>query len=134
MRAWTDVTTVTEDVSPAMVEVLATRTGRSRFPMVHRETRRVMGFVHVKDVLGVSGPQRLGPMSDGLVRQLPVVGPDHTLAELLIAMRRERQHIVLVSQAGTPLGVLTLYDVLGVIAPMPPVVIKSSRDSAVSTG
>jgi CBS domain containing-hemolysin-like protein len=56
MRPWHEVTTVSEDVSPASLEVLATRTGRSRFPVVHRGTRRVIGFVHVKDVLGVTGP------------------------------------------------------------------------------
>src|SRR5690606_17994290 len=51
LRAWAEVTTVSEDVSPASLEVLATRTGRSRFPVVARQTRRVLGFVHVKDVL-----------------------------------------------------------------------------------
>jgi CBS domain containing-hemolysin-like protein len=119
MRAWPDVTTVGEDVSPASLEVLAGRTGRSRFPVIHRDTRRVMGFVHVKDVLGVTGPARLLPIDAGTLRPLAVVAPDHTLADLLIAMRRDRRHIVLVSEGGTPLGLLTLYDVLGVIAPLP---------------
>src|SRR5258705_4899397 len=41
MRPWAEVTTVSEDVSPASLEVLATLTGRSRFPVVHRGTRRV---------------------------------------------------------------------------------------------
>jgi CBS domain containing-hemolysin-like protein len=36
MRAWTSVTTVTADVSPASLEVLATRTRWSRFPVVER--------------------------------------------------------------------------------------------------
>ena len=38
--------------------------------------------------------------------------PGRTLAELLLAMRRERQHIVLVSDGRVPLGVVTLDDVL----------------------
>ena len=37
--------------------------------------------------------------------------PD-ALAELLLAMRRERRHIVLVSDGRTPIGVVTLDDVL----------------------
>ena len=119
MRPWNQVTTVSEEVSPASLEVLATRTGRSRFPVVHRSTRRVIGFVHVKDVIGVSGPVRREAVVSLLVRPLRVVPPDRTLADLLIAMRRERSHIVLVSDGRAPLGVLTLHDVLGVIQKLP---------------
>jgi CBS domain containing-hemolysin-like protein len=122
LRPWAAVTTVTEDVSPASLEVLATRTGRSRFPVVQRTTRRVLGFVHVKDVLGYSGAQRRAPIPAGVVRPLAVVPPDRTLAELLLAMRRERRHMVLVSDGRLPVGVVTLQDVLTAVvgvAPLP---------------
>jgi CBS domain containing-hemolysin-like protein len=119
MRPWREVTAVTDDVSPASVEVLAARTGRSRFPVVQRESRRVVGFVHVKDMLGIPRPQRRLPVPPELVRPLGVVPPDRSLADLLIAMRRESRHIVLVSDGRTPLGVLTLHDVLGVIQALP---------------
>lgn len=119
MRPWPAVTTVGEDVSPASLEVLATRTGRSRFPVVHRSTRRVIGFVHVKDILGVTGPERREAVVSLLVRPMRVVPPERTLADLLIAMRRERSHMVLVSDGRTPMGVLTLHDVLGVIQKLP---------------
>jgi CBS domain containing-hemolysin-like protein len=112
LRPWAAVTTVTEDVSAASLEVLATRTGRSRFPVVQRTTRRVLGFVHVKDVLGYSGPQRRAPIPAEVVRPLAVVPPDRTLAELLLAMRRERRHMVLVSDGRSPIGIVTLQDVL----------------------
>jgi CBS domain containing-hemolysin-like protein len=112
MRPWSSVTTVMEDVSPASLEVLATRTGLSRFPVVARESRRVRGFVHVKDVLGVVGPARRAPIQPQLIRPLPVVPPGRILAEALLAMRRERRHIVLVSDGQAPLGLLTLDDVL----------------------
>ena len=112
LRPWYEVTTVAEDVSPASLEVLATRTGRSRFPVVERSSRRVLGFVHVKDVLGMVGPQRRAPIPATLIRPLAVVPPDRTLADLLLAMRRERRHIVLVSDGRVPVGVVTLDDVL----------------------
>jgi CBS domain containing-hemolysin-like protein len=112
MRPWATVTTVTEDVSPAALEVLATRTGLSRFPVVLRGTRRVAGFVHIKDVLAVTGAARREPIAATFIRPLPVVPPDRRLAEALLAMRRERRHIVLVTDGRTPLGLLTLYDVL----------------------
>jgi CBS domain containing-hemolysin-like protein len=112
LRPWAGVTTVAEDVSPASLEVLATRTGLSRFPVVQRDTRRVRGFVHVKDVLGVVGQARRAPIPVSLIRPLPVLPPDRSLAEALLAMRRERRHIVLVSDGRVPLGLLTLDDVL----------------------
>jgi CBS domain containing-hemolysin-like protein len=112
MRPWPSVTTVTEDVSPAALEVLANRTGRSRFPVVERGSRRVCGFVHIKDVIGAEGAARQAPIPPEMVRPLPAIPPDRTLAEALLAMRRERRHIVLVSDGRVPLGVLALDDVL----------------------
>ncbi|MEU5788442.1 hemolysin family protein [Micromonospora purpureochromogenes] len=112
LQPWSTVTTVAEDVSPASLEVLATRTGRSRFPVVQRSTRRVLGFVHVKDVLGYAGASRRAPVPTDVYRPLAVVPPDRTLADLLLAMRRERRHMVLVSDGRRPLGVVTLDDVL----------------------
>ena len=115
MRPWSRVTTVPVDVSPAFLEVLAARTGRSRFPVVHGASRRVVGFVHVKDVIGL--PDRLAPVPTRLIRRLDVVAPRQSLGDLLLAMRRNRRHMVLVSEGGSPLGVLTLNDVLGVLVP-----------------
>ena len=119
LRPWSEVTTVPEDVSPAALEVLATRTRRSRFPVVARASRRVLGFVHIKDVLGIAGAQRREPIPPELIRPLPVVPADRTLAELLLAMRRERRHIVLVSDVRRPLGVVTLDDVLHAVVGEP---------------
>ncbi|HEX5540651.1 MAG TPA: hemolysin family protein [Micromonospora sp.] len=115
LRPWSAVTTVSENVSAASLEVLATRTGRSRFPVVERATRRVLGFVHVKDVLEYEGASRRAPVPAHVLRPLAVVPPERTLAELLLAMRRERRHMVLVSDGRVPLGVVTLDDVLAAI-------------------
>ncbi|GHJ46595.1 membrane protein [Catellatospora sp. TT07R-123] len=115
LRPWSSVTIVTDDTSPATLEVLATRTGRSRFPVVARGTRRVLGFVHVKDIIGLDGAARRAAIPAGLVRPLAVVPPERSLAELLLAMRRERRHIVLVSDGPVPVGVVTLDDVLTAI-------------------
>jgi len=112
MMPWDSVTTVTEDVSPAALESLATSTGLSRFPVVLRENRRVVGFVHIKDMLGVTGTARNAAIPARFIRPLPLVPPDRRLAEALLAMRRERRHIVLVTEGRTPLGLLTLHDVL----------------------
>jgi CBS domain containing-hemolysin-like protein len=112
LRPWSSVTTVADDVSPATIEELSTRSGRSRFPVVQRETRRVLGFVHVKDILGYSSAQRSLPIPAELIRPLAVMAPERSLADLLLAMRRDRLHIVLVSDGRRPLGVITLDDVI----------------------
>ncbi len=119
MRPWAEVITVNEDVSPASLEVLATRTGRSRFPVVDRASRRVLGFVHVKDILGYEGPPRTAAIPDELIRPLPAARPDRTLAELLLAMRRRGRHLLLVSDGRTPLGIVTLDDVLHAVVGNP---------------
>jgi CBS domain containing-hemolysin-like protein len=115
LRPWNEVDLVTDDTSPALLEVLATRTGRSRFPVIERAGRRVIGFVHIKDVIGMSGSARRAPIPADTIRPLAVVPPERTLAELLLAMRRERRHMVLVSDGRSPLGVVTLDDVLAAV-------------------
>jgi CBS domain containing-hemolysin-like protein len=72
----------------------------------------VLGFVHVKDVIGYQGAARRAPIPAEVIRPLAVVPPDRTLAELLLAMRRESRHMVLVSDGRSPIGVVTLQDVL----------------------
>jgi CBS domain containing-hemolysin-like protein len=79
----------------------------------------VLGFVHVKDILGYSSAQRSLPIPAELIRPLAVVSPDRSLADLLLAMRRDRLHIVLVSDGQRPLGVITLDDVIHAVVGEP---------------
>ena len=110
--AWPQVDTVNQEISPAALEVLANRVRRSRFPVVDRVTREILGFVHVKDVLKLDGGQRRAPLAPGAIRTLKAVPPSTTLADLLVLMRRERVHFVLVTDGVNPVGVVTLDDVL----------------------
>jgi CBS domain containing-hemolysin-like protein len=124
MRPWREVTTVNIDALTSELEALAARTGLSRFPVVRRlpptngrPTLKVEGFVHVKDALGHSGEG--GRLPTDMLRRLVSVPPDRTLADLLLSMRRHGQHIVVVADGSTPLGLLTLHDVLAVIQKLP---------------
>lgn len=116
---WSEVYTVTDDTTPAELEALANETGRSRFPVINRRTRAIRGFVHVKDVLGLSEEERHAPLPASAIRALTVVSPDTSLADLLLLMRRERSHLVLVSDGTRPLGVVTLDDVLSAVVGSP---------------
>jgi CBS domain containing-hemolysin-like protein len=137
LRPWSSVTTIADDVSPATVEAVATRTGRSRFPVVQRETRRVLGFVHVKDILGYGAERRTMPIPPEIIRPLAVVAPERSLGDLLLVMRRDRLHIVLVSDGRRPLGVITLDDVIHAVVgepahPVQPPTVAQPRDAGVS--
>jgi CBS domain containing-hemolysin-like protein len=79
----------------------------------------VLGFVHVKDILGYGADQRLQPIPQEIIRPLAVVPPERTLADLLLTMRRDRRHILLVSDGRRPLGVITLDDVLHAVVGEP---------------
>lgn len=116
---WMDVVAVPDDISPAALELTANRTHRSRFPVVARSSRRVLGFIHVKDVLEVTGPARRKPLPATAIRPLPVVAPNRTLADLLLSMRRGRHHIALVGTEGAPIGIVTLDDVLSAVVGAP---------------
>ncbi|HEX9999315.1 MAG TPA: hemolysin family protein [Actinoplanes sp.] len=134
LRPWSGITTVTDDASPATVEAVATRSGRSRFPVLQSGTGRVLGFVHVKDILGYATDRRLQPMPPEIIRPLAAVSPDRTLADLLITMRRDRLHIVQVSDGKRPLGVLTLDDVVHAVVgePVHPIPATAAPSRAVS--
>lgn len=128
LTPWSRVRTVPGDATPAAVEALAARTRLSRFPVVDRQTRAVMGFVHVKDMLWMECPAREAPLPAGAIRPLAVVRPDATLAELLLVMRRTHSHVVLVSDGSRPLGVATLEDVLSAVVGAP--VSESARSAS----
>lgn len=115
MVSWAHVYTVTDDVTPAQLEQMATRTRHARFPVVDRRTRAILGFAHVKDFLGASEEERQQSIPRSRIRPLSVVGPDTSLADLLLLMRRDRSHLMLVSDGTSPLGAVTLEDVLSAV-------------------
>lgn len=112
---WAAVHTVSDDISPASLELMAVRTRLSRFPVIDRQTRQVAGFIHIKDILGISGEDRRAPIDRAMVRPLKVIPLGMPLPELLLTMRRDSSHLVLVSNDGVPQGVVTLQDVLATV-------------------
>lgn len=115
LRPWSEVDTVPDDITPTALEAIGARTRRSRFPVIDRDSRRVLGFVHVKDALGVTGSDRRAAIPRRFVRPLNVVPAGSTLADLMLRMRRSRSHIVLVSENGNPRGIVTMEDVLAAV-------------------
>jgi CBS domain containing-hemolysin-like protein len=98
------------------VEAAALASGHSRIVVYGRDLDEVLGFVHVKDLLGVSAAARRRRLPTRLVRRMLVVPATRTLQQLLLAMRRARVHAALVVDGGgRTAGIVTLEDVLEVL-------------------
>jgi CBS domain containing-hemolysin-like protein len=88
-------------------------TGHSRLPVFGRNLDDVIGFVHAKDLLDITGPHRRRPLPPSLVRRMLVVPGDQPLQTVLRSMRRARMHFALVVDGdGRTAGIVTLEDVL----------------------
>jgi CBS domain containing-hemolysin-like protein len=101
-----EVVTVPATVTPAELEAVVVRTGFSRFPV-----DSFTGYLHVKDLLGVS--ERDEPVPPALIRPLPSLAVDRPLADALRQMRTTGAHLIRVDDAGGELaGVVMLEDAL----------------------
>jgi CBS domain containing-hemolysin-like protein len=99
--------------TPAEAEALVVSSGLTRIPVAGEGIDDLLGFLHAKDLLTVSGEARHRPLPLGRVRRM-VVLPDSTLLDdALLAMQRRRLHVaVITDRAGTTLGIATLEDVI----------------------
>jgi len=95
------------------LEALSAETGFSRVPIVDTGLDDAVGFVHVKDLLGIPAPDRTRPIPADSIRPLPVVPESATLDPVLAEMRRRRSHMALVvDEHGGVSGIITLEDLL----------------------
>ncbi len=113
--------TVAETVTAEELEALVVVTGFSRFPvrsvLDDEATPDVVeggliGFVHVKDILGLSDEERRAPLPPALRRPMPQLAADLPLEEVLTALQRNRSHLAQVVDERGAIGVLALEDVV----------------------
>ncbi|WP_149823992.1 hemolysin family protein [Streptomyces tailanensis] len=97
-------------VTPEELERLSAESGFSRFPVVD-ETRRIVGYLHVKDALDAAPRDVPFPVRD--MRSIAQVRETTPLDDVLTAMRRSRTHLAAVQGAdGRLAGIVTMEDVL----------------------
>lgn len=99
------------------VERLAARTGVTRFPVRDSaaDPAALVGYVHLRDVLGVAATARHQPLPPERIRVLPTVAAGQPLTEAVELMRSRRTHIARVVSSERPghtVGVVTLDDIL----------------------
>ncbi len=104
------VVSVRLGVTPGELEGLSARTGFSRFPVVDT-TRRILGYLHVKDALDVAPRDEPFPVS--AMRAVARVRAATPMDDVLTAMRRGRTHLAAVlDEDGRLEGLVTMEDVL----------------------
>ncbi|RJK96285.1 hemolysin family protein [Vallicoccus soli] len=108
-----EVVAVDEGESVAALEALCARSGFSRFP-VRGPGGALVGYVHLKDLLGTPEDRLDAPLDPGLVRALVTVGLDAPLREALVAMQAAGAHMARATEPGSGRvgGVVMLEDVL----------------------
>jgi CBS domain containing-hemolysin-like protein len=104
--------TLGEQVTAAAVEQEVARTGFSRFPVARAADGRLVGYVHLTDVLHTPVQQRQRPLPAGTIRPLPQIPADTRLQQILALLQRTGAHLAEVVDGARPLGVVALEDVL----------------------
>ncbi|QXE39514.1 hemolysin family protein [Streptomyces sp. GMY02] len=104
------VVSVQLGVTAEELERLAAESGFSRFPVVDA-TRRILGYLHVKDALDAAPRDEPFPVS--AMRAIARVRASTPMDDVLTAMRRGRTHLAAVLDAdGRLAGLVTMEDVL----------------------
>ncbi|MFJ6946811.1 hemolysin family protein [Streptomyces wuyuanensis] len=99
--------------APEELERLAAESGFSRFPVVD-STRRILGYLHVKDALDQT--PRNSPFPVSALRPIARVRAGTPLDDVLTAMRRSRTHLAAVlDESGRLAGLVTMEDVLRIL-------------------
>ncbi len=106
-----DVVTVPRSTTPRQLEAAVAEFGFSRYPVTD-DDGALVGYVHVKDVLGVGDDARDRPLDDEHVTPLVRLPPDAPLPEVLSEMRVQGAHLGRVVRDGRTVGVVALEDVL----------------------
>ena len=86
--------------------------GHSRVPIYRETLDDVVGFIHVKDVLGPTAEQRETQLAP-ILRKVLFVAPSLPILDLLVQMRQARTHIAMVvDEFGGIDGLVTIEDLI----------------------
>ncbi|MDB5170022.1 MAG: hypothetical protein JWN82_418 [Candidatus Saccharibacteria bacterium] len=107
----TSIVSVPTTATAQEVEDLSTKTGFSRFPVTDKG--KLVGYIHIKDLLDVTAAQQDESMALTLIRELPTIKHKTSLRKALVTMQRMGAHLAqVVDPKGKTLGVVALEDVL----------------------
>lgn len=108
----TGLQTVTRGARVTEVEAVCAETGFSRFPVIS-DTGTLIGYLHIKDVLGYDPQGRAQVVEDRWIRKFANVRETDTLVHALHAVQSQGAHMArVVDDAGNVVGVTTLEDII----------------------
>ena len=102
--------TVPRSTTPRQLEAVVAEHGFSRYPV--RDDGTLIGYVHVKDALGVTSEARDRPIADAHVIPFIPLQPGAGLPDVLAAMRDAGAHLGRVLDGERTVGLVALEDVL----------------------
>ncbi|HEU4320537.1 MAG TPA: hemolysin family protein [Acidimicrobiia bacterium] len=107
-----DVVAVPVSSPVADIEQVMRDTGHSRIPVYGETLDDIHGFVHVKDLMGVSDDATGRSIEPGLLRRILFVPESAHIRSVLDEMRRTRIHFaVVVDEHGSTAGIITMEDI-----------------------
>lgn len=108
-----DVVAVPGEASLADIEQIASETGRSRLPVYDGDLDRLLGIVHVKDLLRVGPGEGADVTAAAVARPAFVTVESQPIEDLMLEMRDARAHIAMVvDEYGSVSGLVTLEDLI----------------------
>ena len=107
-----DVVAVDSRATLGDVEDVMKRTGHSRIPVYGDDLDDVLGFVHVKDLMGVADEDEARTVGAELVREILFVPESAHIRSVLDEMRRTRIHFaIVIDEHGSTAGIITMEDI-----------------------
>jgi putative hemolysin len=112
LRPRTEVEFLAAGTSVGEAAVLAAAVPYSRLPVYQGSYDNVVGFVHIRDLLGPDAPPKPA-LVDQAVRPIKFLPISKTVLAALSEMRRERAHLaIVVDEYGGTAGIVTLEDLV----------------------
>ncbi len=113
MIPWEDVSFLTTNMSINEALAQAHVDGHTRFPLCEaNEPERVIGYVTFKEIVGVLRTNPRDTTLKGISRPMVRISSNEMASGALRTFAEGRQHIALVEEAGRPVGILTIEDIL----------------------
>lgn len=107
-----DVVAVERQSTVGKIEEVMARTGHSRIPVYRDHLDDVLGFVHVKDLMGVADADDDRVVEPDLIREILFVPESAHIRSVLDEMRRTRIHFAMViDEHGSTAGIITMEDI-----------------------
>jgi CBS domain containing-hemolysin-like protein len=107
-----DIVAVESVATIADIEAVMKSTGHSRIPVFSGDLDDILGFVHVKDLMGVDDDHRERQVGSSLIREPLFVPESAHIRSVLDDMRRTRIHFaIVVDEHGSVSGIITMEDI-----------------------